>query len=544
MKRTVKNSLRIHNLRARLANYHYGLMAVLAVWGGYFTWLWLNIFRYDARGDIVAGHSIVWADWAAHLTYASVFAFRAPSDWFIAHPLFAGAKFSYPFLPDAISGLLMRAGLDVVPAFIIPSILATFALLYVFYRFTYHFTGRVKGALLVVSLFFTSGGFGFLYFLQSSGARYDWYTHLPEHGIYFINFIIGEMLPQRTFLFGLPIALTIILLIEKIVTVNKKKANYFSVIAGLLAGILSIIHPHSLIVVVFVSAAYAIRFRPHYKQFLLYAVIAGTCIGIYWLTLLHGSGSASMPYWRLGWMSQGYDFLTFELLNFGIIMPLGVYSAWRQKWLTHPLFIGSIFIFIVCHLVSFQAWEWDNTKLFTYAYLFLLLPIAKQLVAWWEVRNNKLQFKLSTIIFIVLLGVSGTIDIIRLSQISAHSYTLVSSVDQTTVKRFRQIARSGSIIIDSQKSNQPFTMLGNTQTVMAYEGWLWSYGIDYTKAKHDINQILSGANNALQLLNQYRISYIIVDKDLRQSYQINDTFLRQFPIVQSNQSISIFKIHP
>ncbi len=528
-----------HELSRRLKSYHRGLLIVLVLWGGYFTWLWVNVFRYNFKGDIVTGYPLIWADWASHLTYASVFAYRAPQDWFMAHPLFAGAKFTYPFLPDAISGLLMRVGVGVVPAFVVPSILMTLVFLYTLYRFMYYFTGRVKSAVIALSLFFVSGGLGFWYFLSERNVVHEWYTHIPERGIYFINFVVGEMLPQRNFMFGLPIALVIILILERIVA--KRASVLHAILAGLLAGILTVVHPHSLIIVVVVSAVYLLRYPRQYGLFLWYAIIAGLGIGAYWFWLLLNSGSSSLPHWQLGWMSEGYNVLGFMLFNFGVLLPLGVYSAWRQKWLMHPLFLSAIGVFIVCHLVSFQVWEWDNTKLFTYSYLFLLIPIAVQLLAWWEQRHGYMK-RLLAVVFIVLLGGSGLRDIVHMSQFDNHINTLVSKADQQAVMRFRQIAPSGAIIIDSQISNQPYTMLGNTQALMAYDGWLWSYGIDYAQVQRDIGEMVSGSSRAEQLLDYYRVSYIVVDDELRHTYDVNDAFLAQFPIIQSGKNTDVYQV--
>lgn len=521
-----------------MTRYHYGLLAIIIVWGSYFTWFWLNVFRYNLRGDIVTGYPIVWADWAAHLTYASVFAFRDPSDWFMSHPLFAGTKFSYPFLPDALSGLLMRTGIDVIPAFIIPSILATFALLYVLYRFTYHFTGRVLSAILVMCLFFFSGGFGFL-FVGQVDTPYEWFTYLPSYGVNFINFIVGEIIPQRSFLFGLSIALVIILILERIVARTANK--YLIVIGGLLAGTLTIIHPHSLIVIVIVSAIYALCYRHRYRQFLLYATISAIIIGIYWLVFLNHSGTGHIPHWQPGWMTSDYNFVIFELLNFGLLLPLGIYSAWKQKWIKHPLFISGVVLFIICNLFSLQVWEWDNTKIFTYAYLFLLLPIAIQIVAW--IGNHSTYVKrFIAILCIIALGASGTADVIRMSHFDEHTNILISAQELQSVADFRNKIPSGSIMITGPRSNQPYTMFGNAQTLMGYDGWLHSYGIDYTATKQAVTKILAGSNDAQQLLKDYHVSYIIVDNDMRANYVVNDSFLSQFPIVLSSADTTVYDV--
>jgi hypothetical protein len=145
----------------RATHWGLGLAAALLGWGGYFAWIWPRMF-FERTGGLVAGWRTLWADWAAHLAYAEVFAQRDPSQWLASHPLHATERFDYPFLADAISGLLMRAGLDRIDAFVWPSLLTSLllvGLLYAFYARRLESAGR---GLLALTLFFTNGGLGFL----------------------------------------------------------------------------------------------------------------------------------------------------------------------------------------------------------------------------------------------------------------------------------------------------------------------------------------------------------------------------------------------
>ena len=122
--------------KKKVRSYLWGLGAVLMTWGVYFLYLWPKMLFWSAKG-IMAGWIGLWGDWAAHLSYASVFAYRPITNWFTAHPLYWDHKFTYPFAADAISGLLMRLGVDVVPAFVVPSIITTLFLLIALYAFYY-----------------------------------------------------------------------------------------------------------------------------------------------------------------------------------------------------------------------------------------------------------------------------------------------------------------------------------------------------------------------------------------------------------------------
>ncbi|MDP3724755.1 MAG: hypothetical protein Q8R11_03960, partial [bacterium] len=92
-------------------------IVLFGTWGIYFALLWPKMLFWN-KEEIWAGWIGVWADWSVHFTYASVFAYRPIGEWFIGHPLFVGRQqFSYPFVADAISGLLIRLGLDPVFVF-------------------------------------------------------------------------------------------------------------------------------------------------------------------------------------------------------------------------------------------------------------------------------------------------------------------------------------------------------------------------------------------------------------------------------------------
>src|SRR3989344_4537884 len=85
-------------------------------WFIYFTWFWSHALFFNEVGDLVAGHVNIWGDWAAHFTMGSALAVRG---WFIGSPIFEGSKFSYPFLADLFSGVLINAGVNFWAAFVI-----------------------------------------------------------------------------------------------------------------------------------------------------------------------------------------------------------------------------------------------------------------------------------------------------------------------------------------------------------------------------------------------------------------------------------------
>ncbi|MBW2493349.1 MAG: hypothetical protein JRE43_01250, partial [Deltaproteobacteria bacterium] len=101
--------------------------ATLAFWWLYFGLLWSRMLVERSDG-LYAGWRTVWADWVVHFAYANVFAYRRIGEWFSTNPIFFGGGFNYPFVADGLSGLLMRAGMERIGAFLLPSVVASLIL--------------------------------------------------------------------------------------------------------------------------------------------------------------------------------------------------------------------------------------------------------------------------------------------------------------------------------------------------------------------------------------------------------------------------------
>ncbi len=255
------------------------LVAIFASWGVYFCVLWSRML-FETSDGLYAGWRTVWADWSAHFAYANVFAYRPVGEWFSSHPVFAGASFDYPFLADALSGLLMRVGLDRIGAFLLPSVVATLLLLVVLFVFYEQLLRSPKLAFLACTLFFTNGGLGFLRFARDLARDLDLkllllppreYTYLPDLDIQWINIVSSELLPQRAFLLGLPLGLTLLIVLRRYVETGFAGVSRAKLCAlGALPGVLVITHMHSLLALVLLCAMLLLFDRRNYPQWLVF----------------------------------------------------------------------------------------------------------------------------------------------------------------------------------------------------------------------------------------------------------------------------------
>ena len=176
--------------------------------------LWSKIFFWGDGG--VYGRTYpVWGDWSLHVSIASLLAYRPVVLWQNQHPLFLGEKFSYPFLSDGISGILLKLGFDLVSAMILPMIVVSIALFLVLYMFYKNALGGRGSYLLFLTIFLCSGGLGFLANYLQGGQLFQ-YGLLGSRGSYtggmsnqffyapvFGNIVYYQFIPQRGMLFGL-----------------------------------------------------------------------------------------------------------------------------------------------------------------------------------------------------------------------------------------------------------------------------------------------------------------------------------------------------
>lgn len=278
-----------------------------------------------------------------------------------------------------------------------------------------------KKAILASNLFLLNGGIGFYYFLKDlANSEHPLgfilnletqYTRIDRLGIKFINVIDSMIIPQRAFNHGFPLALIGLALIYPLffqITKPNKKRLFRLIGAGLLVGLLPIIHTHSFLVTVILLAFWSLYLilipiglptNSWYKKLLsinqlsikaetkkiwdhFYPVIivAGTSIlialPILFKFFFPHVGNSFFKYFP-GWLAPEYDlnWLVFWWRNW-TVAPLSALIALfmilknKQNRLKNFLTFSPFFLlFILANLVLFQPFAWDNTKIIIWSSL-------------------------------------------------------------------------------------------------------------------------------------------------------------------------------
>ena len=184
-------------------------------------------------------------------------------------------KLCYPFLCDSISSSVYLFGASLRYAYMLPMYFAFLQVMAGFYAIADTlFHDRAK-SLAAWVLFFFNGGLGFVYFIDWSSNRsyrfsdiftgyYTTPTNLINQNIRWVNIIADMLLPQRATLFGYAVLFCAIWLLLRAVRSGEKDCF---LPAGILAGALPMIHTHSFVAILILSACWMLmclyRAVPH-----------------------------------------------------------------------------------------------------------------------------------------------------------------------------------------------------------------------------------------------------------------------------------------
>lgn len=184
-------------------------------------------------------------------------------------------KLCYPFLCDSISSSIYLFGASLRYAYMLPMYFAFLQVMTGFYAIADVLLHDRMKSLAAWILFFYNGGLGFVYFIDWSrdgGYRlsdiftgyYTTPTNLINRNIRWVNIIADMLLPQRATLFGYAVLFCAVWLLLRAVRHGEKECF---LPAGILAGALPMIHTHSFVAFLILSACWMLmrlyRAVPH-----------------------------------------------------------------------------------------------------------------------------------------------------------------------------------------------------------------------------------------------------------------------------------------
>ncbi len=333
--------------------------------------------------------------------FASITSFVYGKNFPPEDPSFAGTSFAYPFIADFVAAMLMRAGASMRDSMFLQNMLLAVSLVGVLHYWTLKLTrDRLAGVLAPVLMLF-SGGVGWLILLNEAresnrgfvgmllNLRHD-YTILGGNVWRWGNALTTLFITQRSILFGLPIAITIFTQwwsvwsdageakIEKGKAKKKEAAAESSslfptsflfsfrsrrmIAAGVMAGLLLLVHAHTFLTVMGVAACLAILRddrRSWYVMFGFAGVVS--LISYYWPSL-----SPMLEAYSRSTVSK-ITLVLVVVLALGIPLAIFALQAWKKNqwpWREWVLFFAAALVLSVPQMLWVMSGSSVEAKTF------------------------------------------------------------------------------------------------------------------------------------------------------------------------------------
>ncbi len=420
---------------------------------------------------------------------ANITAFSQGQSFPPQNPILAGSPLIYPFLSNFLSGVLMIAGAPLQASIVLPAFFLIPLIFTLMYCFVRDMNGGNKAAGWIGFLLFLFGGatFGWTHFahdLKESGLPLaEFLLKLPARDYVgsggdpdkyvFLNPLTSLFLPQRSFLFGIPLALSLLLL----VTSDKLNRRRHFLAAGILAGILPLFHAHTILALVPVIILLVIRYP--YKEWVYFftsALVIGLPGVLYYQ--IGTTGEHSFFRFEPRWMAGDLPLYLFWIKNTGLLILLGVIGMLAPApHKSRVLAVGGTLLFIVANIFLFAPWAWDNFKIFIYWFIFVLPVIAWCAALIWNKFNYPLA-RLALIAVLLLHTSSAALDLWKLSLPEGNTWQEWPTDGITTAQLIQSTTKPGESIVTAPVHDSPVVLAGRP-IYLGFPGHIWSHGGNY-----------------------------------------------------------------
>lgn len=507
------------------------------------------IVRADGAIDTGVRHN--YGDLPFHLAVVSRFV--AGNNLPPEHPAFAGAPFTYPFLTDFLSAMLVTIGADLVTAIVLPSALAALAFVVLLHQWTLELTNDVLAAWFAPVLMVLGGGLGWWILVQevwqAPGNAWSLLSQLSQDysirpsGIRFGNVVTTLLIPQRGITLGLPLSVVVFrqwwLAIRDRPDTDGSTRRLLA--AGAVAGVLPLVHGHSYIVVMGMAACLALLF-PMWRAWMAFFVLAVTIGAPQLLWLAKGSAvhSASFVGWSFGWDRGETHVVAFWVMNTGALLPLLVWALAARNHGGVPAQVRRFYwpfllCFLVPNVIRLAPWIWDNIKVLVYWFVASTPLVSLVLARWYRTGG---WYRALSMSLALSLTAAGALDLWRVFS-GAAQVNVLNEQAVAFAKLTASATDRDATVLHAPIHNHSVSLSGR-RSLMGYAGHVWSQGVDPGARDRDIRTIYAGGPGAKNLLSQYGVDFVVVGDDERRFTEVDEAFFAPYPVVAT---LGAYRLH-
>ena len=516
-------------------------------------------------------------------------------------PTYAGVRFTYPFLTDFVSAIFVRCGADLRQSMFLENFVVALAFVGLMHRWALEMLRDRLAALITPILVILNGGFGWmLLWYKLTEKNNDGlagilrslppsFTVIPETTWRWGNALSTLLIPQRGFLLGLPLAVIVftqwwksdekpgerkkgeegqrvkgkggkrkqkkVHFDESVPAISQPFTPFpFSpvppsmkrmIAAGVVAGLLPLVHAHSFVVVMVVGGCIALLQR-RWRDWITFAVVASVIAlpQMWWSTHNSAVDAGKFFEWQFGWDHGQENPVWFWLKNTGLFIPLTIAAIlWRRdKQALVPrklliFFLPFTLCFIIPNVLKMAPWIWDNIKVLFYWWLASAPLVALLLARLWRQGGVKRALALSLFACVTLAGALDAAAIV----LRSNEYGIFTAPGIQFAELIKREAPPQAVVIHAPVHNHPVFLTGR-RSLMGYPGHVWTHGLEFSERESEIKRVYAGAPDAVNILRKYDVDYAVVGPLEENVMNVNDEFFSRFQLVGEVGEYRLFKI--
>jgi hypothetical protein len=528
-----------------------------------------------------------------HISVISSFAFG--NNFLPEDPTYAGVRFTYPFLTDFVSAIFVRCGADLRQSMFIENFIVALAFVGLLHSWAWEMVRDRLAAVITPILVLLNGGFGWILLWKSATESKNSlaeflkvlpasFTIVPETTWRWGNAVSTLLIPQRGMLLGLPLAVIVFTQWwlattdtetgrhgdaakesepekgrkTRKQTSRKRGSNlrvpvsprlrvssvHRMIAAGVVAGLLPLVHAHSFVVVMAVGAGIALLQRRWRDWIIFFAAASVIALPQMWWSTHNSAVDASKFFeWHFGWDRSRENPVWFWLKNAGMFIPLTVAALlWRNGKPLVPrrlliFFLPFTLCFIVPNVLKMAPWIWDNIKVLFYWWLASAPLVALLLARLW--RQGKVKKAIALILFVCVI-LAGALDVAAIV-LRSRRYEVFDAQGIKFAELIKQETEPRALLVHAPVHNHPVFLTGR-RSLMGYPGHIWTHGLEFTQRESEIRRVYAGAPDATAILKRYGVNYLVVSPLERNLMNVNEQFLLKFEIAGEVGGYRLYKI--
>jgi hypothetical protein len=345
--------------------------------------------------------------------------------------------------------------------------------------------------------------------------------------------------------------------------------------AGVVAGLMPLVHAHSFVVMMLMGACMALaqgaavvfskseegggtsseaplwaRVWAVWWPWVAFAVAASVLAlpQMFYATRESAVNAAQFFGWEFGWAHGQTNVVWFWIKNTAVFIPLLVLAlAWRGAGVSKRLlffYLPFVLCFVVPNVYRLSPWVWDNIKVLLYWWVASAPLVALVLARLWRRRGG---WRAAAVVLLFMQTAAGGLDVWRAASgaVERRSFEPAGVEFAEVIKRE---TASRSLILHAPTYNDPVYLTGR-RTFLGYPGHVWSHGIDYGPREAELKRIYMGSSDAPAIIERAGIEYVVVgplEREEMRKYglMLNESFFARYRKVGEAGAYHLYKTKP